>query len=49
MIHRMVDRIKEDIDPPYAPIVIRVRFLVGAFGEADVDANNPAWKVGVGS
>ena len=48
MIHRMVDRSKEDLDPPYSPLVVRVRFLVGAVVESEGDANHPAWKVRVG-
>ena len=43
----MVDIIKEDLGPPSTPLVVRVRFLVGAVGEADSDADHLAWKVEV--
>ena len=49
MLHWMVDIIKDDLDPPSAPLVVPARFLVGAVGEAEGDANHPSWKVGVGS
>ena len=49
MIHRMVDRGEEDLDPPLAPLVECVRSFVQAVQEAEGDANNPAWEVGFGS
>ena len=45
--HRMVDRSKEYIDPPSAPLVVRVCFLVGAVIEAEGDTDHPGCKVGV--
>ena len=44
----MVYIIKEDLDHTSEPLVVPVRFLVRAAGEAEGDADNPAWKVGVG-
>ena len=49
MLHRMVYRSKEDLDPISAPIVVHVHFLVGAVGESEGDSDHTAWKVGVGS
>ena len=48
MIHRMVDISNEYLDTHFAPLVVHVLFLVGAVGEAECDADHPAWKVLVG-
>ena len=49
MIHPVVDRSKEDLDPTFAPLVVRVRLFFGAVREAEGDVDHPAWEVGFGS
>ena len=48
MLHRMIYRSQEYLDHPSAPLVERVRFLVGAVEKAKGFANHPDWEVGVG-
>ena len=49
MIHWMVDLGEEYLDPPLVPLVVCVRSFVRAVWEAEGNANNTAWEVGVGS
>ena len=49
MIHQMVDRIKEYIDPPFTPLVVRVRLFFWAVREEEGDADHPAWEFGARS
>ena len=49
MIHRMLDRSKEDLDTISDPLVVRVQFFVRSVREVEVDADHLAWEVGSGS